>query len=56
VVRVGDAVNVAFSPFVQSRQAEHRAGTTEEGFGRDSEDVPARLPIRHPAEAVQRNA
>jgi hypothetical protein len=56
VVRFGDAVNLAFSPLVQSRQADHRPRTTEEGFGRDGEDVPARLPIRHPAEAVQRSA
>jgi hypothetical protein len=55
---VGSAMDVALSPFVQSRQIEHGLRTTEDdkGFSRDGEDVSARLPLRHPAEAVQRSA
>src|SRR6478736_8152329 len=48
------AVNVAFAPLVRCCQAEHTSRTAKEGFLRDRQDVPARLPHCPPAEAVQR--
>ena len=47
-------MNVAFAPLVRCCQAEHTSRTAKEGFLRDRQDVPARLPHCPPAEAVQR--
>jgi len=54
MLRIGHPVNVALSPLFRRRQAEHASCTAKEGFLRDRQDVPARLPHCPPAEAVQR--
>jgi hypothetical protein len=54
VIGVRRVESPAFSPFVRLRQVEHASRTPHDGFRRDQKEVPARLPVRHPAEAIQR--
>jgi hypothetical protein len=56
VLGVGRAGDAAISPIVRRCQAEYAARTSHEGLGGDRQEIPAGLPVGHPAEALQRVA
>jgi hypothetical protein len=56
VFGIGSAGDAAISPFVQRCQAEYATRTSHEGLGGNRQEVPARLPVGPPAEALQSGA
>lgn len=55
-IRVCSADNAALLPFLRCHHVEYASPTSHEGIGGDGKDVPAGLPVRPPAEPLQRNA